>query len=49
MKILREQMQDDINSVSKQVHGIKAKLEALEKDNQEARQKKVTSTSTTLP
>ena len=37
MKVLREQMQDDINSVSKQVHGIKAQLEALDRDNQQAR------------
>lgn len=41
MKELREQMQDNINSVSKKVHGIKAKLEALDRDNQQARQKKV--------
>lgn len=40
MKELREQMQDNINSVSKQVHGIKAKLEALDRDNQQARQRK---------
>lgn len=34
-------MQDEINSVSKQVHGIKAKLEALDRDNQTARTRRV--------
>eukprot|EP00210_Caulerpa_lentillifera_P006543 g6248.t1 len=40
MKIIREQMQEEINSVSKHVHGIKSKLEALDRDNQSARTKK---------
>lgn len=34
MKALREQMQDDINAVSKQAHGIKTSLEALDKSNE---------------
>lgn len=36
MKNLREQMQDAINSVSKQAHGVKARLEALDKANNAA-------------
>lgn len=40
MKNLREQMQEDINTVSKQAHQIKSKLEALDKSNQESLKKK---------
>ncbi|GMH45802.1 hypothetical protein BSKO_13765 [Bryopsis sp. KO-2023] len=40
MKNLREQMQDDINAVSKQAHGIKAMLEALDKSNAESLKQK---------
>lgn len=46
MKVLREKMQDDINSVSKQVQAIKAKLEALDRDNQQAKLKKVRTVDT---
>lgn len=41
MKGLRERMQQEINSVSKQAHAIKAKIEALDKDNAQNIGKKV--------
>eukprot|EP00210_Caulerpa_lentillifera_P007680 g7331.t1 len=40
MKTIREKMQDEINSVSKQVHAIKGKLEALDRNNQIAKTQK---------